>query len=601
MRRLAAALCAVALLAAACGDSDTPTESTVEDDIPTTVEAQPTTTTVAPNDTTTPAPDLAPAAGGTVIVADDQEPPVLNPFVPEGDNFIVAIIGQAHLAGAYDVDATTRELIPELVVELPTESNGGVTVNDDGTMTVKWTIRDEAVWSDGVPISGDDFAFTVEYRRETVACWEGLDRQPDPFLPDGQIESADAKTISIRFDQPGFQYETLFQWIVPQHAVAGTDYCNDWNDTMWPAAGPFMFSDWQQRDHIRLVRNPNYWKTDPATGDSLPYLDEVVFRFIPETEAIITAFKGREVDVIQPPPAFETGAALQALEEADVQILQGPIWEHFNFQFGPNNRNEDSMNESRSYRQAVAHAIDRNLLVREIYSGMVPVAIDGFLSTIIPEASSAPWSVYDYNPERAAALLATACEELERDCEANPPKLIFSTTSNGDIRVRLADLLSDMLAESGIAVELQMEDSALYFGETLEDGTWDVGLWAWVGNTGGSNVVGIFDLFDPDAPPPDGVNYYRWGSSDSVVRGEEAVDTFRTLLAELRSTYDYEEVKKLAAVLELMLAEEVVIIPLVSRLVMGAVWADELAGYVMNPTQASHTWNIEFWHRRDLG
>ena len=102
------------------------------------------------------------------------------------------------------------------------------------------------------------------------------------------------------------------------------------------------------------------------------------------------------------------------------------------------------------------------------------------LQIINPDASSEPWAVYDHNPERAAALLETACEELERDCEANPPKLIFSTTSNGDIRVRWANLLEDMLAKSGIEVELQMEDSQLYFGETLDDGTWDLGLWAWL-------------------------------------------------------------------------------------------------------------------------
>lgn len=607
MRRLVAALCVGVLVAAACGDGDANTASTVDRELPTTTEAVPTTTTApAETTTTTVAPttlaDLPATAGGRVVIADDQEPPVLNPFVPGGDNFIVSIVGQAHLAGAYDVDARSRELIPELVIELPAVGNGGVTVNDDGTMTVKWIIRDEAVWSDGVPISGDDFAFTVEFREAVAECWEGYDppRRPEPFVLEGTIESAEAKTIAIKFDQPGFQHETLFEWVVPKHAVDGTDYCEDWNERMWPAAGPFVFAEWQRGEFIKLVRNPNYWKVDPETGDSLPYLDEVSFRFIPETESIVREFGAREIDVIQPPPAFETAAALQALEGADVQILQGPVWEHFNFQFGPNNRNADSMNVSRSYRQAVAHAIDRNLLVQEMWSGMLPGQMDGFLSVMIPEASSQPWAVYDYNPERAAALLATACEELQRDCDATPPRLVFSTTSNGDIRVRLANLLPDMLAKVGIEVELELEDSQLYFGDTLDGGTWDVGLWAWVGQTGGEGVLSEFDLFDPDGPPPDGSNYYRWGTEDSLVRSDEAVDTFRAVLDELRSTSDYEEVKRLAGVAELVLAEEVVIIPLASRVVLGAYWADEIAGFDMNPTQAGHTWNIEYWHRVDL-
>ena len=55
-------------------------------------------------------------------------------------------------AGVQEIDGFTLELIPELVTELPTVDNGGVVVNDDGTMTVSYTIRDEAVWSDGTPI-----------------------------------------------------------------------------------------------------------------------------------------------------------------------------------------------------------------------------------------------------------------------------------------------------------------------------------------------------------------------------------------------------------------------------------------------------------------
>ncbi len=609
MRRTVAALVAGFLLVAACGDgtdSTAPTEPAVSTTAP---EASRSTTTAAVEEattSTTQAPttsvaDMPPRPGGKVVIADEQEPPVLNPYVPGGDNLIVSIIGQAHMAGAYDIDAQTRELIPELVVEVPTVSNGGVVVNDDGTMTVRWEIRDEAAWSDGTPVSGDDFAFTTDFQAATHECWDqDADWVPEPFDLGGTIESVEEKTISIRFDQPGFQHEDMFEWVVPRHVVEGSDYCEDWNETPWPAAGPFIFSEWERGNHITLVRNPNYWKSDPETGAQLPFLDEVEFRFIWDPEEIVSAFKSREVDVVQPPPFFETATALQAIEGADVQILQGPVWEHFNFQFGPNNRNDDSMNASRSFRQAVAHALDRQVLVDEAYSGMLPGPIDGILHTVIPDASCDPWAVYDYNPERAAALLEAACEEMDRDCVANPPKLIFSTTTNGDIRWRWANLLEDMVAESGIEVELQTEDSQLFFGDTLENGDWDLGLWAWVGSPGGTGALSTMGLFDPDAPPPDGDNYYRWGTADSVVRDDDAVANFREVLAEMRTTYDYDEVKRLAGVLELILAEEAVIVPLASRVTMGAVWADEIGGFEMNPTQASHTWNIELWRRVDL-
>jgi ABC-type transport system substrate-binding protein len=51
---------------------------------------------------------------------------------------------------------------------------------------------------------------------------------------------------------------------------------------------------------------------------------------------------------------------------------------------------------------------------------------------------------------------------------------------------------------------------------------------------------------------------------------------------------------------EQILADQVVIIPLYARLVTAAVWGDEVGGFKHNPTQASHTWNMEEWYRVDL-
>jgi peptide/nickel transport system substrate-binding protein len=176
---------------------------------------------------------------------------------------------------------------------------------------------------------------------------------------------------------------------------------------------------------------------------------------------------------------------------------------------------------------------------------------------------------------------------------------VLSTTSNADFRPRFADGLQEMLGEVGIEVRLELEDSQLFFGDTLDDGTFDVGEWAWVGSPGLDGLVSVFDLFDPDAAVPEGDNYYRWGTPDSIVRNDDAVTEMRELLAAIRSTVDRAEIIALASQIEEVLAREAVVIPTHARLVVGAVWADEIAGFNMNATQASHTWNIEFWRRLD--
>jgi len=64
------------------------------------------------------------------------------------------------------------------------------------------------------------------------------------------------------------------------------------------------------------------------------------------------------------------------------------------------------------------------------------------------------------------------------DCAAVPPKAVFSTTSNNASRVLLSELFVGMFEAAGIGYEAQLEDSTLFFGETLDFGNWDFGEWA---------------------------------------------------------------------------------------------------------------------------
>jgi peptide/nickel transport system substrate-binding protein len=597
-RRVAwlALIVAFALIAAACGGDDEGGEETTTT---TTTEAETTTTTQADDDTTTTttASNLKPY-GGEVIVGDDQEPPTLNSFVPGGDNAIVSLIGQSYWAGVQEISGFTLELIPELVTEIPTVDNGGVTVNADGTMTVRYEIVDEAQWSDGVPISGDDFKFTYDTIMDPdlpilKAIYEDI-------IPESIVVGP--KTFEYTLSAPTVQYDLIFGQIIPKHEVEGSDFVNDWNDTMWVSAGPFVFDTWQKGEFIRVVRNDNYWKTDAETGQQLPYLDSVVFRFIPETESLITAFRSRELDVIQPPPATETIETLQALEPegAKVEVLSGPVWEHLSFTVGEASldRNPDSSNQYLNYRKAVAHAVDKDLIVDEILAGQVE-PLYSWVTPYSPTLSNDDWLQYDYNPDTAMGYLDDLCEELSRDCAANPITTVFTTTSNNDARVKLSELFVDMFTAVGIDYENQLEESSLFFGETTTNGNYDLGEWAWLGTPGFSGLVSSMDLFDPEQPPPDGQNYYRFGAEGSLV-----ITDWTARLAELRdlanATVDQDEIVGYLDEFTQIMADNVIIIPLYARLVTAASWGDKVGGYKHNPSQAAHTWNIEDWYRVDL-
>lgn len=586
-------LIAFALVAAACSSSNDDAGSTEETTTTTAAPVEETTTTTkAPETTTTTEAKIERPYGGEAIVADDQEPPTLNGFVPGGDNFIVSIIAQTYAAGVQEIDGYTLELIPELVTELPTVANGGVTLNDDGTMTVRYTIRDEAVWDDGTPISGDDFQFT-------------LDTIMNPDLPIDKTNYeeitdsvAGPKTFEYTMAQPTVLFELMFGEILPKHVVEGTDFVADWNETRWASSGPFKFKEWAKGEFVTVERNDNYWKIDPETGQQLPYLDSITFKFIPETESIINAFKAREVDIIQPPPNTETIETLQALESegARVEVLSGPVWEHLNFQFGPGRleRNPNSCNDNYDMRLAVAQTVDKKVLTDEILAGQVE-PLSSYVDAFSPTLSQGAWDQYTVDNAAAAESYAKAVEAEGKECS-----VVFSTTSNNDARVKMSELFVGMFEQSGIPYENQLEDSQLFFGETLDNGKWDLGEWAWVGSPGLSGLIGIHDVWDPESPPPDGSNYYRWGTEDSSVI-DDVTARYAEVRDEMNATVDEAELTALIHEAENIIADNLVIIPLYARLVTAAVWADRIGGFKHNPTQASHTWNNEFWYRTDLG
>ena len=595
---LTAFLLVFALVAAACSPSDDEAEETTT----TTSTTQATTTTTkAPQTTTTEAKPQKPY-GGEAIVADDEEPPTLNPYAPGGSKTIVSLIGQGYLTGVQDVDGYSLELVPEVVTELPTTANGGVVVNDeDGTMTVMYTIKDEAVWADGTPISGADFKFTYDIIMDPTqpigkATYEDI-------IPDSIVVGP--KTFEYTLAAPTAFYELIFGTIIPKHSVEGSDFIADWDETMWVSGGPFMFDQWVKGESITLVRNDNYWKTDPVTDQQLPYLDSVTFEFIPDPEAIVDSFKLREVDVTQlggnftPDQKTEAITTLKSLEPegASVEVLSGPMWEHIGFQFGDTRyeRNATSCNESLNMRQAIGHAIDKQLLVDEILVGQTnPKPLNSYVDAFTPALSQEAWAQYDHDPARAAELYAAAVEETGKECT-----VVFTTTSNVPFRVRMSELFVDMFGAAGIPYENQLEDGQFFWGQTFYDGAWDLGEWAWIGSPGLSGLVGITNLWDPENPPPAGQNNYLYGVEAAGAVSDETSLRFADVRDEMFSTVDTSELTALIQESERILADNAILHPLYARLVTAAVWADEIGGFKHNPTRAGYTWNIEDWYRAD--
>jgi len=587
MRRLGGAALLMGLVATAC-TSTPPTTTTTTSTTTTT-----TTTTTIPTTTTTTIPiDLVPEGGSIVIgMAIADEPVTLNPLAKQGDSVGVAIMSPLYSVGAFNVSADTLELIPEVLEQFPTVSNGGVEVNEDGTMSVTYEILREAVWSDGTPISGEDFLFTLDTILDPETGAETL-------IYEDIVETAvESKSFTFTLALPTLRYELLFPTLLPKHAVEGSNFLEDWNDELWPVGGPYELAEWTPGEEIRFTRNASYWKTNEETRQQLPYLEEVIFRFYDDEDEVVDAYVSREVDVIAPAWSKEAVHVLERAQ-ADVTVVNGRVWEHLAFQYGPGRlaRNELSQNQFETFRKAIMYAIDRDAIVTELFGDSGAVQLTSYVDRYIPAISGHAWDQYPYDPPKAAGLIV----KLKTANELETLQVVFTTSDNSPERVAVVDLIAPMLADVGIEFIPELEDSLLFFGATLSEGDFDMGFWAWRAQPGFSGLVRIHDVFDPEGAIPQGANYYRWGTEDSSVKDESTL-RFAELRDAMRTTVDDEELVPLIAEAEAILADTAVILPIYSLPVMTASRPRAVIGPAPNGSTAEFTWNVETWHMPEQG
>lgn len=569
MRTTLGLILSLVLLLSACtsggSGSTTPVVPTTEPGASTTTEVVETTTSTVPPD----------GYGGEVVIGVQAAPTSLNPF--DRESWGERIPGNAVWARTFHRDPETWEMIPHVVTDLPSRT-GAIDVAEDGTMIVTYEIVDDAVWSDGEPITGEDLAWTALAMRE-LALGGSLGR--DSVLAEVVEADSVGRLAFITFERPNLAFESELWIVLPSHVLDGVDLLDGTDGLDWPSGGPFVVEEADPGNSITFTRNDSYWETD-GTGGSLPYLDRLVVRGSDseepwDSEGIVEAFLSGEVDVVDLPrylPAIDQVRAAEG-EGAAVQSAASTIIEHVTFQFGDGRfeSNELSSNEDIRLRRAIASAVDREALIEEAQVPWVPM--HG-----LADPTSTAWM--DGNPFDADALVAELGEDLDRS-----PASVLSTTGNADERPAIAEALDTQLTSTGIDYQSELLDSVLFFGEVFDQGTYDVGMWAW----SVEDPLGWLRVLDPAEEPPSG-DFGRWSEL-----GSEASERFSEIRLAAESTVSRTELDALVSEAESILAEELPLIPLFARAAYSAHWTDAVSGVVPNGTSSELTWNLAHWQK----
>ena len=537
-----------------------------------------TSSTTLPPPTTSSTTEATDGFGGEVTIGVDFPPETLNPFAPNA--FGIREYGNLVWATVYDIDPDAWDRRPDAIEAMPSRSDG-ITANDDGTMTATYTIVDDATWSDGEPITGFDLAFSAEAMRDMAQAGEG---NVDPVMATVVGTESDGKSASITFSEPTLAFEDALWIILPSHVLEGVDLVNGTDGTEWPSGGPFVLNNFDSFNDLRFERNERYWKS--VDGRALPYLDAVTILATTEPGSqgdepvsSIGAFVAHAVDVAPIPPVpLEYDRIESAVEGgAEFHYVPTPIIEHltFNFSDARLEANPDSVNEFIDFRRALATSIDRPQTLDETGVAWFPET-PGML---IPMGESA-WSVYEVGIAQIPELPEGAAS-------------ILSTTGNADERPKIANALEPAFTAVGVAYDVDLQDSQLFFQETIVDSTYDIGMWAWVSDGGFASQLGMLEMFDPRSAPPDG-NFGNWGSGGTA---NEATVRFSEIVDEAKTTLDPVAFRDLVREAEGILASEAVLIPLFSRGSGLAFWPDAVTGVIHNGSSSDFTWNIETWRR----
>ncbi len=329
--------------------------------------------------------DGPPKRGGTVIFTLGIDPPSVNPVistgVPEG------------LIGCILYQGLTRVSVAEGVQPMLAKS---WTISPDGkTYTFE---LNKANWHDGKPVTSADVKFSLlEASAKFNAVFASAGRAIE------SIDTPSPEKVVIQLKQ-GFGPLlatlscSLGGAILPAHVYQGATPINQnpANTTNPIGMGPFKLAEWRRGDHIRLVRNDNYW--EPGR----PYLDTVIGKIIPQPAARAQALVAGEVDYVSDYYlAPNDYAQVKANAKLDLEPAGGPPTVDLLFL----NNNRKPLDDKR-VRQALLMATDRDFLVKNAY-------LAGEVGTM-PFTNRLPWAadpsidyrkMYPYDIDKANALL----------------------------------------------------------------------------------------------------------------------------------------------------------------------------------------------------
>jgi peptide/nickel transport system substrate-binding protein len=406
--------------------------------------------------------------GGRLVVSLRAEPKTLNPLTAADAPSREVILG-AMQADLIHINRATQLTEPALANSWKVSADG---------LQYTLTLRKGLRFSDGQPVDADDVLFSFRvYLDENVHA-----TQRDQLIVGGKpiaVHKVDAQTVVFQLAKTYGAGERLFDGlaILPRHLLEKPfndgKLAQTWTlatrANEWAGLGPFRLKEYVAGQKLVLERNPYYWKQD-AKGNRLPYLDELVFIFVPNADAQALRFQSGETDLISRLGA-ENFSVLSRQQGSYTMSDAGPGLE-YNFLFfnlsEPGEKTSADLARKMKwfhdvrFRRAISAAVDRDAIVRLVYQGR-GAALWGPVTPGNHRWGNASLSHPSRSLERARALLKEAGftestgpsgEPALVDSDSKPVEFSILTSSTNADRTKMATLIQEDLKQLGMRVQI---------------------------------------------------------------------------------------------------------------------------------------------------
>ena len=317
----------------------------------------------------------------------------------------------------YDAD---YQPTPDLADPVPTVANGGIT--DNGRV---WTfhLRPNVKWSDGVPLTASDVAYTYNrILRQKLGMYIGY------FTNVTKVVATDPHTVVITCSKPNGVLTALYVPILPQHiwSKVPDSKVATWSNVPMVSSGPFQVTEVQNGKFVKLTRNPYY---KDGFGKE-PAVDVVLFDMYQEQDSLVDDYKMGNLDAaIELVPGFYRtlkgvpGSTLVAAPALGFHELG------MNCYKSPKSKGNPLLLDVR-VRQAIDYAINKQQIATVAMDGLAPVAS----SLLSPVQEFYRWNVpagqqYTYDPAKAGRSSTPPATRWARAASASRPTASRSSSA----------------------------------------------------------------------------------------------------------------------------------------------------------------------------